>query len=34
MRNATSEYIAQKYKLTEEMIKSLIKDINRSFTTH
>ncbi len=26
--------IAQKYKLTEEMVKSLIKDINRSFTTH
>ena len=26
--------IAQKYKLTEEMVKSLIKDINHSFTTH
>ena len=26
--------IAQKYKLTEEKVKSLIKDINRSLTTH
>jgi hypothetical protein len=34
MRNATSEYIAQKYKLTEEKVKSLIKDINHFLTTH
>lgn len=34
MRNATSEYIARIYKLTEEMVKSLIKDINHFLTTH
>lgn len=26
--------IAQKYNLTEEMVKSLIKDINHFLTTH